>query len=100
MDTTLKTHQSSLATLDEDVMRLKEKVETPVEAAPESTPAQDEVSPKPEPTPSEPFPETPKAETLENTESEEGPKQESQKFVEWMENFFSAIWKWFAGLFS
>ena len=34
MDTTLKSHQSALATLDEDVMRLKEKVEPPVETSP------------------------------------------------------------------
>lgn len=32
MDTTLKSHQNSLSTLDEDVMRLKEKVISPVEA--------------------------------------------------------------------
>jgi len=99
MDTTLKTHQSSLATLDEDVMRLKEKVEAPVEEAPPaSPPAKEEVSTQPEPLPGELFPESPKEEIPEETK--EDPDHESQKFVEWMENFFAAIWNWFTGLFS
>jgi TolA-binding protein len=101
MDTTLKTHQSSLATLDEDVMRLKEKVETPVEATPASPLIKDEVGTQPESIPGELFPESTDEEISEGTEAEEDdPDHESQKFVEWMENFFAAIWNWFAGLFS
>ena len=101
MDTTLKTHQSSLSTLDEDVMRLKEKVEIPVEATPTPPSTKNEVSTQPELLPGELFPENPNEDASENTEVEQDDSdQESQKFVEWMENFFTAIWNWFAGLFS
>ena len=100
MDTTLKAHQSSLATLDEDVMRLKEKTETPVETPLASSPVKDEISVQTEPLPGELFPESPKEEASKDTELGEDPDHKSQKFVEWMENFFAAIWNWFAGLFS
>jgi uncharacterized protein YdcH (DUF465 family) len=103
MDTTLKSHQNSLSTLDEDVMRLKEKVKSPVEVPAASPSITDDMSAQPEPLPGELFPESPDDETLplEDTETEEDDsKHESQKFVEWMENFFRAIWNWFAGLFS
>jgi hypothetical protein len=103
MDTTLKSHQNSLSTLDEDVMRLKEKVKSPVEVPAASPSITDNMSAQPEPLPGELFPESPDEETLslEDTETEEDdPKHESQKFVEWMENFFRAIWNWLASLFN
>lgn len=100
MDTTLKSHQSSLSTLDEDVMRLKEKVEPPPEAPPVSPSIIDEIGTEAGPAPGELLPESLDEEASEDTEAEEDPNQESQKFVEWMENFFAAIWNWFAGLFS
>ena len=101
MDTTLKAHQNSLSTLDEDVMRLKEKLESPSQIPPveplipedsgtEAGPLQGELIP--EITDEEPSPGI--------ATNENDPKQESQKFIEWMENFFAAIWNWFAGLFS
>ncbi len=99
MDTTLKSHQSSLSTLDEDVMRLKEKVESPVETPPTQPSIIDETGT--EAGPGELLPEIVDEGTSEDIEAEEeDPNQESQKFVEWMENFFAAIWNWFAGLFS
>ena len=52
------------------------------------------------PVPGELLPEVTDERTFEDTEAEEDPDHESQKFVEWMENFFAAIWNWFAGLFS
>ena len=101
MDTTLKAHQRSLATLDEDVMRLKEKVNAPGEVTATSPSVADEINTGTEaPIPGELFTENPDEVPLEDTESEKDPDHESQKFVEWMENFFSAIWNWFAGLFS
>ena len=100
MDTTLKAHQSSLATLDEDVMRLKEKVESPVETPLAPPSIIDETGTEAGPVPGELLPEIVDEETSEDIEAEEDPDQESQKFVEWMENFFAAIWNWFAGLFS
>ena len=105
MDTTLKAHQNSLSTLDEDVMRLKEKVNAPA-GTPAATPSiinEPGTETNPIPLLGEPAPGISERESipLENTEvEEEDPNHESQKFVEWMENFFSAIWNWFAGLFS
>ena len=101
MDTTLKTHQNSLATLDEDVMRLKEKVEPPIEAPPVPPSLIDGIDTEPGLVPGEILPESQDEEAPEDTGTEEeDSSQESQKFVEWMENFFAAIWNWFAGLFS
>jgi hypothetical protein len=101
MDSTLNSHQSSLSTLDEDVMRLKEKLEPPAEAPPVSPSIMDEIKPEPQLAPGELIPENLGEEIPEDTEAEEDdPNHESQKFVEWMENFFAAIWNWFAGLFS
>jgi TolA-binding protein len=101
MDTTLKSHQSSLSTLDEDVMRLKEKVAPSAEQPPASPTTIDGTTPEPELVPGGLFPEDQEQETPESTEAEEDDSsQESQKFVEWMENFFAAIWNWFAGLFK
>lgn len=100
MDNTLKFHQSTLATLDEDVMRLKEKVAEPAEIPQAPAAIMDEAGTEAGPLPGELAPESEGEETLENTEAEEDPNQKSQKFVEWMENFFAAIWKWITGLFS
>lgn len=100
MDTTLKSHQSSLSTLDEDVMRLKEKLESPVEAPPTQPSIINEAGTEAGPVPGELLPEIIDEGTSGDIEAEEDPDQESQKFVEWMENFFAAIWNWFAGLFS
>lgn len=101
MENTLKSHQSTLATLDEDVMRLKEKVAEPVETPPAPPAIMDEAGTEAGPLPGDFAPETEGGETPGETESEEeDPNQESQKFVEWMENFFAAIWKWITGLFS
>lgn len=103
MENTLKSHQNSLSTLDEDVMRLKEKVKSPLQAPAESSASSEDTSGQPEPVPGELFPESPVDETLpqEDVETEkDDAKHESQKFVEWMENFLRAIWNWFAGLFS
>jgi hypothetical protein len=100
MDATLKTHQNSLSTLDEDVMRLREKVEPPIEAPLVSPSLIDGIDTELGIT-GEPLPESRDEEALEDTEAEEDDSnQESQKFVEWMENFFAAIWNWIAGLFS
>lgn len=99
LDTTLKSHQRALATLDEDVMRLKEKAAPSAEASPVPPSGTSEIDT--EAGPVELFPEDPNEKTLEDTEAEEDDSShESQKFVEWMENFFAAIWKWFTGLFS
>jgi TolA-binding protein len=101
MDNTLKSQQSSLTTLDEDVMRLKEKMEPPAEAPPAPLSIIEGIDTEAGPAPGEILPESQGEETLEDTEAEEDDaNQESQKFVEWMENFFAAIWNWFAGLFS
>ena len=99
-DITLKSHQNSLNTLDEDVMRLKEKA-TPSAEAPLATPPASTDEASIEAGPRDLFPESPDEEVLEDTEAEEDDSNhESQKFVEWMENFFSAIWNWFTGLFN
>ena len=101
MDSTLKAHQSSLSTLDEDVMRLKEKVAVPAQTPPAQPIVPGETGTKVEPLPGEVLPEIRNEETSPSVEANEGdPKHESQKFVEWMENFFAAIWNWFAGLFK
>ncbi len=99
VDITLKSHQNALTTLDEDVMRLKEKAIPPAEAPPVSSSNTDVVNT--EAGPIELFPGNPDEEALENLEVEEDdPNQESQKFVAWMENFFAAIWNWLTGLFN
>ena len=101
MDSTLKAHQSSLSTLDEDVMRLKEKVAVPAQTPSAQPLTPEETGTKVEPLPGEVLPEIRDEESSPSVEAEESdPKQESQKFVEWMENFFAAIWNWFAGLFK
>ena len=98
---TLKAHQNSLSTLDEDVLRLKEKVAEKTGAPVTPAPMIEGISEVPGmltvPSP----PET-RDEDLPDTESqEEGqPEDESKEFLDWMENFFSAIWDWFAGLFK
>jgi hypothetical protein len=100
MDTTLKSHQNSLTTLDEDVMRLKEKVIPPTETPPAPLSIIEGMGTEAGPPPGELFPENQDEEVLEDAEAEDDSSQESQKFVEWMENFFAAIWNWFSGLFS
>lgn len=101
IDITLKSHQNSLTTLDEDVMRLKEKVIAPAEAPPAPTPVTEDIDIEAEPVPGGLFPEDQNEEALEESETEsDDSDHESQKFVEWMENFFSAIWNWFTGLFK
>ena len=101
IDITLKSHQNSLITLDEDVMRLKEKVIPPAEAPPAPLSITDEAGTEAGPAPEVLLPEGQDEEVLEDTEIEEDDSShESQRFVEWMENFFAAIWNWFAGLFS
>jgi hypothetical protein len=101
MDTTLKSHQSSLTTLDEDVMRLKEKVAAAAEAPPLPPSNIDVIGTEAGPLPGELPPESQGEETLKETApKEDDASQESQKFVEWMENFFAAIWNWLAGLFN
>lgn len=101
--TTLKSHQNALTTLDEDVLRLKEKVEPPAETT-LTTPSTIDDGTNPESAlvtgellPGSTDEEAPEA--SEDVEAEEK-DQESQAFVDWMENFFAAIWNWFAGLFS
>ena len=101
MDTTLKAHQSTLSTLDEDVMRLKEKIDKPADKPTEQTPIADQTPTEVEPLPGEVVPEILNEEPSEPIEpQEEDPDKKSQKFLEWMENFFAAIWNWLAGLFS
>ena len=104
IDAILKAHQSSLATLDEDVLRLKEKVAA---AASQTQPA-----PMIEGIDGAPglpvFPATPETrdndrpepELQEDSPEQSTPKDDSKPFLDWMENFFGAIWDWFAGLFS
>lgn len=101
MGATLKAHQNSLSTLDEDVMRLKEKA-VPLAEAPAVSPSiTDEIGTEAGPVPGELFTENQDEEAIEDSDTEEdGSSQESQKFVEWMENFFAAIWNWFTSLFS
>ena len=102
METTLKAHQSTLSTLDEDVMRLKEKIETPGSDKPvEQAPAVDKAAVEMEPLPGEVVAEIPNEEPPVNPEPQEDDStHKSQKFVEWMENFFAAVWNWLTGLFS
>ncbi len=101
MDTILKSHQNSLTTLDEDVMRLKDKALSPVETPPAPLSTIEGIDTEAGPAPGELFPENQGDGALEDTEVEEDDSsQESQKFVEWMENFFAAIWSWLSGLFN
>ncbi len=101
IDTTLKSHQSSLTTLDEDVMRLKEKVTAPAEAPPVPPSLIGEVGTEAGPLPENLSPESKGKEVPKDTKpATKDASQDSQKFVEWMESFFAAIWNWFAGLFS
>jgi TolA-binding protein len=101
IDTTLNSHQNSLTTLDEDVMRLKEKVTPPAETPPAPLSVAEGTDTEAGPLPGELFPDNQDDEALEDTEAEEDDSsQESQKFVEWMENFFAAIWNWFTSLFN
>ena len=99
LDATLKSHQSALSTLDEDVMRLKEKTVAPAETSPAPTSIIEDMNTEVGPGPGELFPDDPNEEVLENAEEDDS-NHESQKFIEWMENFFAAIWNWFAGLFN
>jgi uncharacterized protein HemX len=101
MGATLKTHQNSLATLDEDVMRLKERVEKKAQLPPVSPSLIDGIEPPTLAPPESPAPEQAENELLHNLEAEEdNQKPESQKFIEWMENFFAAAWNWITGLFN
>jgi hypothetical protein len=99
LDTTLKSHQSALSTLDEDVMRLKEKSAPPGGTPPATPSIIQNMNTQAEPEPGELFPDEPNEEVLGNTEEGDS-SHESQKFIEWMENFFAAIWNWFSGLFT
>ena len=101
IDATLKAHQSSLTTLDEDVLRLKEKVAAQAPLAPvvEGTAEAPGLPIVPLP------PETrdndrPESELQEDSPGESTSKDDSKPFLDWMENFFGAIWDWLAGLFS
>lgn len=101
IDTTLKAHQNSLATLDEDVLRLKEKVATPALPAPviegiAETPGLPTVPPPPETRDKD----LPEFKSQEEPSQKTQPEDQSKPFLDWMENFFAAIWDWFAGLFS
>lgn len=93
----LKAHQNSLSTLDEDVLRLKEKVAEKTEAPITPSPMLDVLGLPAVPSP----PETRDEDLADAEPQEEGqPGDESKEFLNWMENFFSAIWDWFAGLFK
>jgi hypothetical protein len=82
-------------------MRLKEKVKSPAETPPAPLSVVEGIDTEAGPVPGELFPDNQDDGALEDTEAEEDDSShESQKFVEWMENFFAAIWNWFAGLFS
>lgn len=101
MTATLKAHQNSLTTLDEDVLRIKEKFEKKTEAPPVPASLIEGVDLTPAPIPEEAPPESPDQDLpaddpIEEDESDD----ETQRFMDWMGNFFSAIWNWFAGLFS
>ena len=101
IDVTLKAHQNSLATLDEDVLRLKEKVATPALPAPviegiAETPGLPTVPPPPETRDKD----LPEFKSQEEPSQKTQPEDQSKPFLDWMENFFAAIWDWFAGLFS
>ena len=104
IDATLKAHQSSLTTLDEDVLRLKEQVAAKAaQALP--APVVEGIDGGPGLPIFPPSPETrdndgPKSELQEDSPGEPTSKDDSKPFLDWMENFFGAIWDWFAGLFS
>lgn len=97
---TLKAHQNSLATLDEDVLRLKEKLtegEAPAPPAseigepgllllPGSSESRDE--------------DLPPSDSQKEPSEKDASGEKSKPFLDWMENFFAAIWNWFAGLFK
>jgi len=101
MNATLKTHQSSLATLDEDVMRLKEKVDRPAGGSPMPSSSMDGTGAKPELLPGELLQESLDAAVPEDAEDKkDDAEQESKNFIDWMENFFAAIWHWIVGLFK
>ncbi len=100
IDATLKAHQNSLATLDEDVLRLKEKVAAPAPPAPVIEGLAEVPG-----LPMVPSPETrdkdhPESKPQEEPSQQTQPEDQSKPFLDWMENFFAAIWDWFAGLFS
>lgn len=108
MGTVLKSHQNFLTTLDEDVMRLKEKATLPAEVLPvppsiigkADTNIIDKADTEADPVPGGLSPESQDEKALEDTVAEEDDTSyESQKFVKWMENFLSAIWNWLVGLF-
>ncbi len=104
MDVTLKAHQSSLTTLDEDVLRLTEKIAAeasqtlpaPVVEGIDGTPGLP-ISP---PTPETRDNDRPESELQEDLPEQSTSQDDSKPFLDWMENFFGAIWDWFAGLFS
>jgi len=101
IDATLKAHQNSLATLDEDVLRLKDKVAAPALPAPviegiAEAPGLPTVPPPPESRDKD----LPESQPQEEPSQKTQPEDQSKPFLDWMENFFAAIWDWFAGLFS
>ena len=104
MDVTLKAHQSSLTTLDEDVLRLTEKIAAeasqtlpaPVVEGIDGTPGLP-ISP---PTPETRDNDRPESELQEDLPEQSTSQDDSKPFLDWMENFFGAIWDWFAGLFN
>ena len=105
IDTTLKAHQNSLATLDEDILRLKEKVAAQAQAAPAlPVPGIEGTSEAPGLLTVPPPPETrdkdhPESKPQEEPSQKTQPEDQSKPFLDWMENFFAAIWDWFASLF-
>ena len=101
LDIVLKSHQNALTTLDEDMMRLKEKAAIPVEVPPVPYSSTNEADFETGPVPGGLFPDSQDEAPLNDLEDEEDDSnQESQKFIAWMENFFNAIWNWFSGLFN
>lgn len=101
MTATLKAHQNSLTTLDEDILRLKEKAEVKPQAPPVSPTMMDGIDTSPGSFSGEISTESPDQAPPEDAPvGEDKSSDESQRFMDWMENFFAAIWNWFAGLFS
>ena len=101
IDVVLKSHQNALTTLDEDMMRLKEKATLPVEVPLVPSSSTNEVDIETGPVPGGLFQDSQDEAPLNDFEDEEDDSnQESQKFIAWMENFFNAIWNWFSGLFK
>ncbi len=101
IDATLTAHQNSLATLDEDVLRLKEKVAAQAPPAPvieglAEAPGLPTVPPPGETRDKD----LPESKLQEEPSQKTQPEDQSKPFLDWMENFFAAIWDWFAGLFS